>query len=236
VTLSTATPGADIYYTTNGTTPSTSSTRYAGAIALSVDTTIKAIATKTGLTPSTVSIYTYVINSAVASPTANPTSGSYTGIQLVALSTVTPGAAIRYRITSNTGSWGSWQDYTAPITVSRARNIEAFATKFGLSPSGTVSFQYAIVTQVASPEADPVPGNYNVDNRLKVSLTSATDNATIFYTLDGSIPTRLNGTLYDPHNQIRLIPTANYTIRAIAFIDSAAYVDSAVVSFSYYVY
>src|SRR5579863_4086915 len=41
VTMTSATPNASIYYTTNGTAPSTSSTLYSGAIPLTVTTTIK---------------------------------------------------------------------------------------------------------------------------------------------------------------------------------------------------
>jgi len=53
-TLSTATQGADIYYTTNGTTPTTQSIRYAGPFTLTNTATVKAIAIKAGLTSSDV--------------------------------------------------------------------------------------------------------------------------------------------------------------------------------------
>lgn len=48
VELSTETAGADIYYTTNGSTPTASSTHYTGAITVDNDVTIKAIAIKGG--------------------------------------------------------------------------------------------------------------------------------------------------------------------------------------------
>jgi hypothetical protein len=59
VTLSTATAGADIYYTVDGSTPTTASTKYTTAISLSATTTIKAIAVKEGLIDSAVFSGTY---------------------------------------------------------------------------------------------------------------------------------------------------------------------------------
>ena len=61
VTLSCATDGADIYYTTDGSEPTTSVTKYTGAIAVSSTTTIKAIAVKSGMTNSAVASATYTI-------------------------------------------------------------------------------------------------------------------------------------------------------------------------------
>ena len=61
VTISCATSGATIYYTTNGSKPSTSSTMYNGAITISETTTLKAIAIKDG-TESSVAEATYTIN------------------------------------------------------------------------------------------------------------------------------------------------------------------------------
>jgi glucosylceramidase len=61
VTLSDSTPGASIYYTTNGTAPTTSSTQYQSAapIAVSSTTTIEAIAVAPGYTNSAIASATY---------------------------------------------------------------------------------------------------------------------------------------------------------------------------------
>ena len=62
VTISCATDGVTIYYTTDGTEPTTSSTVYSAPISVSETTTIKAIAVKDGMTDSETATATYTIN------------------------------------------------------------------------------------------------------------------------------------------------------------------------------
>jgi hypothetical protein len=52
VSIADTTPGASIYYTTNGSTPTTSSTLYLGPFTISASTTINAIATASGFSQS----------------------------------------------------------------------------------------------------------------------------------------------------------------------------------------
>ncbi|HEX2712770.1 MAG TPA: chitobiase/beta-hexosaminidase C-terminal domain-containing protein, partial [Candidatus Acidoferrales bacterium] len=74
VTLSDATPGALIYYTTNGTTPTTASTLYSGPIAVSTTTTIKAVAVVSGFLNSVVATASYTINPPAPTPRIATTS------------------------------------------------------------------------------------------------------------------------------------------------------------------
>jgi hypothetical protein len=62
VAISDATVGAVINYTTDGTTPTSVSTVYAGPIAVSKSETLKAIATATGFSTSAVATADYTIN------------------------------------------------------------------------------------------------------------------------------------------------------------------------------
>ncbi|GAA4254321.1 hypothetical protein GCM10022255_058580 [Dactylosporangium darangshiense] len=61
VAISTSTAGATIRYTTDGSTPTAASAQYTGPITLTADTTLKAIAVKSGLTDSAVATGAYTI-------------------------------------------------------------------------------------------------------------------------------------------------------------------------------
>ncbi len=92
VTISSTTPGAAIFYTTNGTTPTTSSTLYSAPITVAASETVQAIATASGSLQSTVGSASYLINIAVnGCPTG---SGScfdvFAGASATPLSTYNP--------------------------------------------------------------------------------------------------------------------------------------------------
>ncbi|HJA48219.1 MAG TPA: S-layer homology domain-containing protein [Candidatus Agathobaculum intestinipullorum] len=87
------------------------------------------------------------------------------------------------------------------------------------------------VAQTAAPTAKPAPGRYK-ENQT-VTLTSATPNAVIYYTLDGSNPSAVNGTRYTAPIAVRGTEgkTVNTRIKAVAV--TAGLTDSAVVTFDY---
>ena len=69
VTLTTTTKDAVIYYTTDGTDPTTSSASYTGVINIDVTTTLKAFAVKDGWNDSEILIIAYTINVFTSVPT-----------------------------------------------------------------------------------------------------------------------------------------------------------------------
>ena len=103
VTISTATGGATIRYTTDGSTPTeTAGTLYSSAVNIAVNTTLQAMAYKTGMADSPVTSGAYTIQ--CAAPTFNPAAGAYGPAQTVTISTTTGGASIRYTTNGTTPS------------------------------------------------------------------------------------------------------------------------------------
>ena len=74
VTLTESTTGATVYYTTDGTTPTTGSTKYTGAITVSSTETIHAIAVASGFSNSAVVSAAYTIDLPDFSVTTSPSS------------------------------------------------------------------------------------------------------------------------------------------------------------------
>ncbi len=229
VTLSDATAGTTIYYTTNDTTPTTASTKYSGAITVATTETVKAIAVKTGFTTSTAATAVYTINStgaALAAPVPSVPGGAYVSAQTVTLSDATVGAYIFYT-TNGTVPTASSTRYTGPITVSKTETVRAIAEKTGSGNSPVTTVAYTIASVLPEPTFSKAAGNYG--SAQTVTLSDSHAGATICFTVDGSTPTAASSKYTGP-----IIVSGNETIKAIA-IDSG-YINSPVASAEYSIY
>ena len=224
VTLTDATPGATIYYTTNGTAPTTASTKYTAPFALASTETIEAIAAASGYAPSIVASAKYTIETPAAIPTFSTAGGTYTISQSVKITDATPGASIYYTVNGTTPTTASTK-YTSAITVAASETIKAIAVATGYSPSAVASAPYIIEKPAATPVFSPVAGTYSAAQSVKI--TSATTGATIYYTVNGTTPTTAS-TKYTA----AIAVAASESIKAIAIatgsttsaVASAAYV------------
>lgn len=143
VTISTTTDDATIYYTTDGSVPTTSSSVYSSAVSVNVTTTIKAIAVKDGYNNSSVASATFTLK--VATPTFTPIAGSYESTQNVTISSSTEGATIYYT-TDGTDPTNTSTPYTSAISVGTNTTIKAIAVKENWSNSNVASATYTIAT------------------------------------------------------------------------------------------
>jgi subtilase family serine protease len=186
VTITDATAGAAIYFTTNGTAPTTASTKYTTAVTVSSTETLQAIATASGYSNSAVASSAYTINLLLTPPTFSPAAGSYTTAQSVTISDTTSGAAIYYT-TNGTAPTTASTKYSAAITVSSTETLEAIATASGYTSSTTATAKYTITPTAATPTFSPAAGAFS--STQSVTITDATSGATIYYTTNGVAPT-----------------------------------------------
>lgn len=178
VTLSCATPGATIYFTTDGSTPTTASAVYASPLSVGVSETINALATATGFAPSLVGSAPYVINLPLAAtPTFSPVAGTYAGAQTVSLSTATGGATIYYTTNGFTPTTSS-AVYSAPILVGASETLKAIAVASGFANSavGTAAYVISGAPAAAGVTFKFIPGyileSINVDDVRKTGGTN----------------------------------------------------------------
>ena len=141
VAISSATKGAVIYYTTNGTTPTTASSVYSGPMTVGTGTTtIEAMAVASGSSPSAVVTAKYLVGG--TTPVNFPDGfASSAGLALNQAATVTDGALQMTLSGSATDKGSAW--FTTPV------NIGSFTTDFQfqlLSPSAD-GFTFTIQNQ-----------------------------------------------------------------------------------------
>ncbi|SDK81062.1 Chitobiase/beta-hexosaminidase C-terminal domain-containing protein [Lentzea albidocapillata subsp. violacea] len=171
VTISTATSGATIRYTIDGSTPTSSSPVYSGPISVPGNRTINAIGIKSGQANSSVGSASYVIGTPVATLTFSPPGGAYASAQTVTISTATSGSTIRYTVDGSTPTASS-PVYSGPISVSSNRTISAIGIKSGLANSAVASATYTIGTQQGCVQSDNP--NFGPNTRIFDPSMSAT--------------------------------------------------------------
>ena len=222
VTINDSTSGATIYYTTNGGTPTTASTKYTSPVSVSVTQTLKALGVKSGDTNSSVGSAAYTIK--VATPTFSPAAGTYTSTQTVTISDTTSGASIYYTTNGGTPTTASTH-YTAPVTVSVTQTLKALATHSGQTNSAVGSAAYTItLPQAATPTFSPGAGTYS--SAQTVTISDGTSGATIYYTTNGTTPTTSS-----THYTAPVTVSVTQTLEAIA--TASGYSQSAVGSAAY---
>lgn len=226
--LSTTTPGADIYYTSDGSSPLIGSpAKASGSFTITATTTITAVGRKSGMLDSDTlkMIYTLEKNpSKVLPPKISPPGGPISSPISVTLSSPADTAAtIWYTLDGTPPDTSSTHIKYAgtPITVSKTTIVKEVAVRTGFLPSDVVSETYKLVPGAIT--AQPPP--FVFDSVVTVKLSALPANAEIRYILDGT-PT-LTSPVFPSEGLV--LKTTN-TISAISVIDG---ISSAVYSFGY---
>ena len=147
-----------IYYTTDGTDPTTASNLYRTPILVDESMTLKAIAVADDFEQSDVSTYTYGFADQVATPVANYASGELEVGTTVTFSCETEGATIYYRtdgVDPDPSRVQELEVYTGPIAVSRATTFKVIAVMDHMQDSRILTVGYTVREPEAVLEEEP---------------------------------------------------------------------------------
>ena len=145
-----------------------------------------------------------------ATPTFSPAGGTYTSPQSVTLSDIVPGVPIYYT-TDGSMKPTSLTLYTGPIAVNSSTTLYAVAAADGYySDPGSAAYTLQIAPAPA-PSIAPNGGSFSSAQTVTLNDTLAT--ATIYYTLDGSLPST-SSTVYS--KPFTVAQSGATTVKAIA--------------------
>ena len=182
VTITCATSGATIRYTTDGSEPASTSAAYSAPINVTGTTTIKAKAFKSGMNDSATAIAAYTINNVP---------GSYAIPGQIEAENYSSMYEIQTEACSDTGSgldvgWidaGDWMDYNVNVHASGTYTVEFRLA--GVNPAGTLQLQKngTVLTEVTPPNTNGWQTWRSVT--ASVSLTAGSQTLRLYSTGNG---------------------------------------------------
>lgn len=190
--------GATIKYTTDNSTPSSSNgTEYSSAIAIASTTTLKAIAIRDGYLDSEVASATYTISAPTQLVMSDVSCSEQTESSLTFVWT-TVANATGYKVSLDNGD--TWSDTFTGLTYTWTGLSSSTTKTIKVKAIGTANGQYTdsepksangtttAPAAVSTPTFSTASGS-TVASNLTVTITSATDGSTIYYTTNGDTPT-----------------------------------------------
>ena len=230
----TATPGASIYYTTDGTVPTNGSQQYNTPITLTETTTIRAIAIEDGHIMSDVvgMAFTKESSGGSSSSGGSTDSGSETAppqeeiiqfdvsirpndsatVYVMQVTSLADTDTMSYQYSINGTDYYSLQQLQTQETFGASQMVDLHVRAVGSGDTILAAGNREITTPGAS-DVPTISGADKFSDRTEVTIT-ATPGASIYYTTDGTVPT--NGS-QQYNTPITLTETT--TIRAIAIED-----------------
>lgn len=215
VNLMTDVTDAQIYYTTDGSSPADSGIK--GTVVTINGTpgstfTIKAVVKING-DAGTVCTFTYRIKERPSAPTASPSGGELTIAKRVELSA---SAEKIYYTTDGTTPTESSNLYKEPVLINRTTNLKAIAVSKDGEISEVASFQYTAAQRADMPKASYESGSA-LEPGTVVTLRTDTANAQIYYSTDGTDPTLDTLDMLLKYTEEGIIVSRTVTVKAVAY-------------------
>ena len=217
-----------VYYTLDGTTPTTASPSAIGtkSLAITTNTTLKAIAVNTTGVSSAIKTetYTFVTPTTFTVYFKKPANWNaavrvyYWGTTGTAPTVAWPGVAM-------TKDCGDWYSYTFPSTVSASNLLFNDGTLKTADLTATAGIRYYDGAWLAGEPANrcpsiapevtisPVGGTFTTGSTVNVEVKANETTSKVYYTLDGTTPTTASPSAIGTKS---LAITTNTTLKAIA--------------------
>ena len=239
LTIISGTEGANIYYTTDGSEPTSSSSSYTAPVSFATigmgsRRIIKAIAVRAGYANSAIVTATFPIAASmtIAAPTFSPEEGNVLLTQSLTMNTFSRGASIHYS-TDGSDPNASSPQYISALEFSTfesgPRTIKAVALRDCLEPSDITSAEFIIPPKILAPSfyrEDGTRVSTTEETALlqedSVTIRSDSAEVRIHYTTDGRDPTPSSPQYSSALNSSTAPFTiGTHTVKAIAVKDSS---------------
>lgn len=240
--------GCDIYYTLDGSTPSKNSIPYKSGITIDHDCTLKAIAYKNGYKTSEVLTEKYTVVDITL--TADPAGGNVTKGTVVHLYSNKPNASIRYTLNGSIPTLGDpIYKESEGIVMNQSCTLKATAkingANYSIISTPVMEWTFTVSSPKLTLTATPSSGTVSKGAVVKLAAKSSgtTVSADIYYTLNGTTPTKnstkytssgitidsdctLKAVAYESGYETSNVLTSNYTIKEDIVISAYNYTRS----------
>ena len=217
-----------VYYTLDGTTPTTASPSAIGtkSLAITTNTTLKAIAVNSTGVSSAIKTetYTFVTPTTFTVYFKKPASWN-AAVRVYYWGTTGTATTVAWPGVSMTKDCDDWYSYTFPSTVSASNLLFNDGTLKTADLTATAGIRYYDGAWLAGEPANrcpsiapdviftPVGGTFAAGTSLNVEIKANETTSTVYYTLDGTIPTTASASAVGAKS---LVISSNTTLRAFA--------------------
>ena len=217
-----------VYYTLDGTTPTTASPSAIGtkSLAITTNTTLKAIAVNTTGVSSAIKTetYTFVTPTTFTVYFKKPASWN-AAVRVYYWGTTGTATTVAWPGVSMTKDCDDWYSYTFPSTVSASNLLFNDGTLKTADLTATAGIRYYDGAWLAGEPANrcpsiapevtisPVGGTFTTGSTVNVEVKANETTSTVYYTLDGTTPTTASPSAIGTKS---LAITTNTTLKAIA--------------------